>query len=221
MSQSHKVRYPINALRVIDTKSGAWKAFISLFVFLLMSTVCSAYTFMTYTPPGGSCTAKVSLNEVEVLDTPRSPKADKIEALARKVSVRYQVDFIRAKEIVAMAEANEDKVFPKAADILAVIAIESKFDPTAKNAGAFGLMQIQYGHHKARFQSKTDLMDPLYNIRAGTAILHEYNVALRGNKEATILAYQAGIGGYLTGDTKQDYLQKYQREFAWFKTVIT
>jgi soluble lytic murein transglycosylase-like protein len=88
--------------------------------------------------------------------------------------------------------------------ILAVMAVESSFDPQAENpSGAQGLMQVLTRVHTSKFDAYGGVdaaWDPLANIRVGTRILSEY-VGRHGDVAAGLKAYVgaallASDGGY-------------------------
>jgi soluble lytic murein transglycosylase-like protein len=66
--------------------------------------------------------------------------------------------------------------------ILAVIQVESKFNPKAENMSSKGLMQIHLKYHKAKFK-QTNPMNVYANVYVGTSILKDcmdkkdYNLA--------------------------------------------
>jgi soluble lytic murein transglycosylase-like protein len=76
--------------------------------------------------------------------------------------------------------------------VLAVISIESRFNPIAESImGAKGLMQIIPKYHQARLREHGGddaVFDPESNIRVGTKILQEY-VYRTGTLEAGLQTY--------------------------------
>lgn len=76
--------------------------------------------------------------------------------------------------------------------ILAVMAIESRFNPFAESVmGAKGLMQVIPKYHMDKLEAHGGLeavLDPVANIRVGAAILKDY-VARFGGVEAGLKAY--------------------------------
>ena len=76
--------------------------------------------------------------------------------------------------------------------VLAVISIESRFNPIAESVmGAKGLMQIIPKYHQARLREHGGddaVFDPESNIRVGTKILQEY-VYRTGTLEAGLQTY--------------------------------
>lgn len=75
----------------------------------------------------------------------------------------------------------------------AIVTVESAYNPRARShAGALGLMQVIPATGR-RFGA-SDLLDPLQNLRAGTAYLVWLNKRFNGNLELMLAAYNAGEG---------------------------
>ena len=75
----------------------------------------------------------------------------------------------------------------------AIVTVESAYNPQARShAGALGLMQVVPATGK-RFGA-SNLLDPLQNLRAGTAYLVWLNKRFNGNLELMLAAYNAGEG---------------------------
>jgi soluble lytic murein transglycosylase-like protein len=76
--------------------------------------------------------------------------------------------------------------------ILAIMAIESNFNPYAQSSlGGQGLMQIQPGEQSEKLHSLGGAMaafDPLSNLRVGVSVLHELVLA-KGSIHAGLTAY--------------------------------
>jgi soluble lytic murein transglycosylase-like protein len=96
--------------------------------------------------------------------------------------------------------------------ILAVISIESRYNPVAESTmGAKGLMQIIPKYHLEKLSDhggEQALLDPQVNIRVGTRILREYQRRL-GDTEAALQMY----GGAFDEPTSQ-YADKVLAEKA-------
>lgn len=94
------------------------------------------------------------------------------------LSKRYRVsqDAIKMMTSAAYNAGKELKVDPLL--ILAVISIESRFNPFAESPmGAQGLMQVMSDVHEARFEDFGGIhaaLNPIANIKVGTSILKEY-----------------------------------------------
>ena len=75
----------------------------------------------------------------------------------------------------------------------AIVTVESAYNPSARShAGALGLMQVIPATGK-RFGAQ-NLLDPLQNLRAGTAYLVWLHRRFNGNLELMLAAYNAGEG---------------------------
>ncbi|GAB2574130.1 hypothetical protein GCM10027034_00310 [Ramlibacter solisilvae] len=139
-------------------------------------------------------------------------------ALAYWLSKKYRV----APEPVGalVAEAYEigarSKLDPTL--ILAVMAIESGFNPFAQSAvGAQGLMQVMTGVHQDKYQNfggKLAAFDPLTNLRVGVKVLQEC-IQRAGSLEAGLRFY---VGAANTGDDG-GYADKVMAEHERLKLV--
>jgi len=109
----------------------------------------------------------------------------------------YQVAADQAGPIVVNAyrAARDAKLDPHL--VLAVMSIESRFDPKAKSArGAQGLMQVVTRVHARRFEPFGGIaaaFDPIANIRVGTQILKEY-IINAGSAEGGLKGYVGAAG---------------------------
>jgi soluble lytic murein transglycosylase-like protein len=109
---------------------------------------------------------------------PTAPAAHRhVEQLARIVARRYRVSSAATREFVdvALREARRHELDPLL--ILALIAIESRFNPVAQSHyGAMGLMQVIPRFHREKLDGARDavLLDPRTNIQLGTRVLKEY-----------------------------------------------
>lgn len=125
-------------------------------------------------------------------------------------------------EIMNRAKELAYKDFPTELDILAIIMVESSFNPYAVNKEeskinpkrklppSRGLMQVQNGS-----------FDIYVNMRQGTALLREYYIKLKRNRKAAVKAYNIGIGAYKRGEAKisaEEYWAKFKaRRKAYVK----
>jgi len=109
----------------------------------------------------------------------------------------YQVAADQAGPIVVNAyrAARDAKLDPHL--VLAVMSIESRFDPKARSArGAQGLMQVVTRVHARRFEPFGGIaaaFDPIANIRVGTQILKEY-IINAGSAEGGLKGYVGAAG---------------------------
>jgi soluble lytic murein transglycosylase-like protein len=112
--------------------------------------------------------------------------------------VFYKADSAGAKdvggdlrEVVRMAAQRHS--LPEAL-LLAVIHVESGFNPLARSPkGALGLMQIM-PPTGARYGVFSDLTDPVKNIGVGANYLRDLLAMFRGNTALALAAYNAGEG---------------------------
>ena len=99
-------------------------------------------------------------------------------AVAEFISKRYRVaqDAIAGFVATAYRAGGESKVDPLL--ILAVMAVESRYNPVAEsNMGARGLMQVIpkfHGDKLVEHGGESALLDPQVNIQVGAQILREY-----------------------------------------------
>lgn len=99
-------------------------------------------------------------------------------AVAYWISKKYRVAAEPIAAIVAEAYAigTQQKIDPTL--LLAVMAVESSFNPFAQSSvGAQGLMQVMTRVHKEKYETfggNHAAFDPVSNLRVGSAILKEY-----------------------------------------------
>ena len=99
-------------------------------------------------------------------------------------------------EVAQLATKYEYADFPKREDILAVIQVESRFDPKAHNRKSQGLMQVNNGGFEVEG-----------NIKKGSALLHSCYKET-GSEKGALLCYNVGLGGYKRGHGKVAYFKK-------------
>lgn len=123
-------------------------------------------------------------------DTPRHT------ALAEYLARRYKVSQDLTLEFVQIAHAEARKAGLDPLLIMAVIGIESSFNPIAESvAGAKGLMQIIprfHGEKLAEFGGDRAVYDPEANIRVGTRIIREY-LTRTGNLGIALQMYAGAL----------------------------
>ena len=107
-----------------------------------------------------------------------SPEVREQRAVTEFIAKRYRVAHDAAAGFVAAAyrAGGEWKVDPLL--ILAVVAVESRYNPVAEsNMGAKGLMQVIPKFHAEKLVEhggESALLDPSVNIQVGAQILREY-----------------------------------------------
>ncbi|MCQ8896871.1 transglycosylase SLT domain-containing protein [Limnobacter humi] len=126
--------------------------------------------------------AKVAFNLIpakySVAETHKSLNPGQKEVV-EYLSERYRVSSEALETIVRLAYkvGREEQVEPTL--ILAVVAVESGFNPFAASpVGAKGLMQIMPKIHKDKFEEISpgdwSALNPEHNMRVGAQIIHEY-----------------------------------------------
>ena len=113
-------------------------------------------------------------------------------ALAEFISKRWRIADTAATSFVSIAYRAGKRYSVDPVLILAVVAIESRFNPVAESVvGAKGLMQIIPKYHLDKLLDhggEEALLDPEVNIHVGAQILHEYYRRLQ-DQEAALQRY--------------------------------
>jgi soluble lytic murein transglycosylase-like protein len=135
--------------------------------------------------------------------------------LAKAISEHYKCSLQTAVDAVKYAEKFAYSDFPKKEDLLAVMAVESKFNPNASFRGSKGVMQVLVKTHKDKvvypftFEEQT---------RTGARILRENFLSLNNSSSAAVMAYNIGLGAYQKGRKSRHYLAKFNTQLAWIKS---
>jgi soluble lytic murein transglycosylase-like protein len=131
------------------------------------------------------------------------------------VARRYKVSTQALDPVLAAAEASGRRNGIDPLLIVAVMAIESSFNPFAEShAGAQGLMQVIPRFHKDKIgdgHGEDALFDPLLNVRVGTEVLVE-GLRRFGSLQAALQYY-----GGARSDPKAAYANKV---FAMKKRLV-
>ena len=118
-------------------------------------------------------------------------RVDNVDALVGAVAKKYRVSHHAMREFVdtAYAEAKRNRLDPLL--VIAVIAVESRFNPVAQSdQGATGLMQVIPKYHADKFSAANgeSVLDPRTNIKVGAQVLKEY-ISRGGNEAAGLQLY--------------------------------
>lgn len=136
------------------------------------------------------------------------------------LSKRYRVAGDATNMLVSAAYLTSKEIKLDPLLILAVVAIESRFNPFAESAvGAQGLMQVMSKVHREKFEEMGGTraaLNPVANIKVGSLILKEY-VTSSGSIEAGLKRY-VGAGNM---DTDFGYAAKVLGEYDRLKAVAT
>ena len=138
-------------------------------------------------------------------------------AVAKWISRRYSVAPEPVSRLVQEAWAIGERAKLDPTLILAIVAIESRFNPFAQSAvGAQGLMQVMtrvHGQKYDAFGGNHAAFDPISNLKVGVQVLREC-IARAGGLEEGLRWYvgaanQTDDGGYIGKVlSERDYLQR-------------
>lgn len=139
---------------------------------------------------------------VQPMQPPDNQLSRSMQLTAEIIARRYRVAKPAIEDIVRTAEQSALAVGLDPMLVLAVISIESRFNPYSESTfGAQGLMQIIGRFHTDKFEPTPDgfaLLDPDTNIRVGVKILDEY-LRSTGSLETALKRYggesdESGVG---------------------------
>lgn len=146
-----------------------------------------------------------------------APADPKHLALGEYLAKRYRVSQDLTTDYVATAFAVGRDVGVDPLLIIAVISVESRFNPIAESVmGAKGLMQIMPRFHPEKFEAfggVKSVFDPEANITAGAKIIKEYTVRTRDVAEAL----QMYVG--TSDETDYSYPNKVMAEVQRLKQI--
>jgi soluble lytic murein transglycosylase-like protein len=153
------------------------------------------------------------------VEAPRAdPNEGRYRALAQFLAQRYRVSQDATLDLVSFAHAAGYQMGLDPLLIIAVIAVESRFNPIAESvAGAKGLMQVIPKYHPEKLQphgGEQAVFDPQTNILVGSQILKEY-LARTGSLTSALQMY-AGA----SSDLEDAYSAKVMIEKQRLQQVI-
>jgi soluble lytic murein transglycosylase-like protein len=128
-----------------------------------------------------------------------------IEAVAGTIARRYRLSEEATRELVGAAYGEGRRIGLDPLLIIAVMAVESRFNPFAQSdGGAIGLMQVIPRYHADQFVAGRgeSVLDPRTNIGLGARVLKEY--IRRGGTEAAGLQLYNGAAD----DASNSYANK-------------
>jgi len=141
-----------------------------------------------------------------LLDTSQEAEDQQRRNLASFLARRYRIAANAAEHMVGAAFEVSDKVSIDPLLLLAVIAVESRFNPIAESEfGAKGLMQVIPRLHPDKIEeegAEKKVLDPKTNILLGARILKQY-IRQSGSLEGGLQIYN---GSYL--DDSNQYAAK-------------
>lgn len=163
--------------------------------------------------PAAMPAAALTADERRMIGTQRQQKL-----VTNWLAKRYHVAGDAANMLVSAAYINAKDIKLDPLLILAVMAIESSFNPFAESpVGAQGLMQVMSKIHQEKFEDLGGIkaaLNPVANIKVGSLILKEY-VTRGGSIEAGLKTY-VGAAGY---ESDGGYGAKVMSEYYRLKEV--
>lgn len=164
-------------------------------------------------------TAAVDPVPAPAVDVPRAdPNEGRYRAIAQFLAQRYRVSQDATFDLVGFAHAAGYQMGLDPLLIIAVIAVESRFNPIAESvAGAKGLMQVIPKYHPEKLQphgGEQAVFDPQTNILVGAQILKEY--LIRTGSLTTALQMYAGAAS----DLEDAYTLKVMNEKQRLQQVV-
>ena len=147
--------------------------------------------------------AVVASGAIEAL--PETPLEREQRAITEFIAKRYRVSDAAVANYVAVAYRAGEQYNVDPLLILAVMAIESRYNPVAESVvGAKGLMQVMPKYHLdklAELGGEEALLEPEVNIQVGAQILREYQRRCRDTEAALQMyagAFDEPSGQYST-----------------------
>jgi soluble lytic murein transglycosylase-like protein len=118
------------------------------------------------------------MDVIQVAENPSPQLSPDLQRVKTYVAKRYQVSAVALEPLLAAAQQTGRSVGVDPLLLVAVMAIESRFNPFAESPmGAQGLMQVIPKWHPDKIDVKSDkgaMFDPDTNIRVGALVLKEY-----------------------------------------------
>ena len=169
---TQQIEYVLNALHQSRILAGLM---VSLVLIVLMTGRPDAFAELASSALRTGI--RVDAAQAEAKAEPKNPLDQKMQMALEFVARKYHVssEALAPTFIAAQASARETGIDPLM--IVAVISIESRFNPYAESAvGAQGLMQVMPQFHRDKIPEGTDntvLFDPETNVQIGAQILKD------------------------------------------------
>ena len=150
---------------------------------------------------------------------PMQAEEARYRAVSEFVARRYRVSPDAAFDLVTLAHGAGRQLQLDPLLIIAVIAVESRFNPIAESrAGAKGLMQIipkYHGDKLEEFGGEEAVFEPAANIHVGARILKEY-LRRTGNLGIALQMYAGALS-----DDEDQYTRKVLNERYRLQQVVS
>src|SRR5215469_8133156 len=200
-----------------------WRASVVMALTALLIVVLSAFSAPYGTTPVGAVRPTSAAVAPTAIDTTLSERriapgrSENIEALASVIARKYRVSEEATRGLIAAAyrEGMRNGLDPLL--LIAVIAVESRFNPIAQSdGGAVGLMQVIPRYHADKLDASAGaaVLDPHTNIHVGARILKEY-ISRGGNEVAGLQLYNGS-----SADATNAYANRVLGEKHWLQDAI-
>lgn len=200
MTTSLYVRFPMAVGHEMHLELGRTRAIIlALLVTLCIALVATLATrqgspgpttFAKATVPSPLARPEFASQRGAPVSVARDTRPE-VEALAASLAKRYRVSIEATRGVIAAAYREGQRIGLDPLLIVAVIAVESRFNPIAESEmGAQGLMQVIPRFHKDHLEAAgvDSVLDPHSNIRVGARVLKDY-IRSGGNEVAGLQRY--------------------------------
>lgn len=124
-----------------------------------------------------------------------------IDAVAAVLARRYRISQAATRELVGTAYREGQRIGLDPLLIIAVMAVESRFNPIAQSdGGAIGLMQVIPRYHADQFDPEggKSVLEPRTNIELGARVLKDY-IRQAGTEMAGLQLYNGAAGDASNG----------------------
>lgn len=197
-------KFPLAVGHELHLELGRMRAVIlallgTLFVALVATSALRADRLLAATAPGLVSDVPEGQGGIPVvavaLPLPPSEARPEIDALAASVAKRFRISSEATRGLVATAYREGQRIDLDPLLIVAVIAVESRFNPIAESdGGAQGLMQVIPSYHREHLEAAgvDSVLDPNANIRLGARILKEY-IRRGGTETAGLQLYNGSV----------------------------
>lgn len=177
---------------------GLLVAGVAAFVFLGSRAVVGNALSAAESRVGANSTAHVEQQQEGQDADAVDALSPELQAVADHLAKRYRVSAQAMESMVAAAQTIGKRLGVDPYLIIAVMAIESSFNPIAESSmGAQGLMQVIPRYHQDKLErvGADSLLDPHINIAVGAHILKEY-IERAGSLEGGLDQYGGVVNNY-------------------------
>jgi soluble lytic murein transglycosylase-like protein len=166
---------------------------LALFLILPLNTPLPEAAVQAFVPPAEASAAAGASVPVLAVETPLEREQ---RLIAEHIAKRYRIADTAATHFVSVAYRAAELHRVDALLVLAVMAIESRYNPVAESVmGAKGLMQVIAKYHPEKLSDhggEQALLEPEVNIMVGAQILREYYRRFR-DVETTLQMYAGAL----------------------------